>query len=120
MISNLRQQISRVVPDQATCLFQRVHVDLVGPILLPSLNGERWWSLYTEDLIRYQSINLSATKEGFGRSLVAYVVTIKTQYRVVVAIVHTDNDLVLINKNTTAKLASKGTQFEPSTAYAHY
>jgi len=120
MISNSRQQVSRVIPDRATCLFQRVHVDLVGPMSPPGLNGERWWSLYTEDLIRYRSIDLSATKEGFGRSLIAYVVTIKTQYRVTVAIVHTDNDLVLINKNTTAKLASKGTRFEPSAAYAHH
>jgi hypothetical protein len=120
MISNSRQQVSRVIPGWATCLFQRIHVDLVGPISPPGLNGERWWSLYTEDLIRYRSIDLSATKEGFGRSLIAYVVTVKTQYRVTVAIVHTDNDLVLINKNTTAKLASKGTRFKPSTAYAHY
>jgi hypothetical protein len=53
MISNSQQQISRVIPDQATYLFQRVHVDLVGPISPPGLNSERWWSLYTEDLIRY-------------------------------------------------------------------
>jgi hypothetical protein len=78
MISNSRQQVSRVIPGRATCLFQRIHVDLVGPISPPGLNGERWWSLYTEDLIRYRSINLSATKEGFGCSLIAYVVTVKT------------------------------------------
>jgi hypothetical protein len=42
MISNSRLQVSRVIPDRATRLFQRVHVDLVGPILLPSLNGERY------------------------------------------------------------------------------
>jgi hypothetical protein len=120
MISNSRQQVSRVIPDWATCLFQRVHVDLVGPISPPGLNGECWWSLYTEDLIRYRSIDLSATKKGFGRFLIAYIVTVKTQYRVTVAIVHTDNDIVLINKNTTAKLASKGTRCEPSTAYAHH
>ena len=120
MISNSRQQISRAIPNRATYIFQRVDVDLVGPISPPGLNGERWWSLYTEDLIRYRSIDLSATKEGFGRSLIAYVVTVETQYRVVVAVVYTDNDLVLINKNTTDKLASKGTRFEPSTPYAHH
>jgi hypothetical protein len=32
MISNSRLQVSRVIPDRATRLFQRVHVDLVGPI----------------------------------------------------------------------------------------
>jgi hypothetical protein len=120
MISNSRQQVSRVIPDRATSPFQRVHVDLVGPISPPGLNGERWWSLYTEDLMRHRTIDLSATKEGFGRSLIGYAVNVKTQYGVVIAIVHTDNDLVLINKNTTDKLASKGTRFEPSTPYAHH
>jgi hypothetical protein len=37
-----------------------------------------------------------------------------------VAIIHTDNDLVHINTNTTKKLANKGTRFEPSTPYAHH
>jgi hypothetical protein len=112
--------VSRVIPDRATRLFQRVHVDLVGPISPPGLNGERYWSLYTEDLIRHRSIDLSPVKEGFGRSLINYVVTVKTQYGVQVAIIHTDNDLVLINTNTTKKLASKGTRFEPSSPYAHH
>jgi hypothetical protein len=120
MISNSRLQVLRVVPEHATHLFQRVHVDLVGPISPPGLNGERWWSLYTEDLVRYRTIDLSPTKEGFGRSLIGYVLTIKTQYGIQVALVHTDNDLVLINTNTTKKLASKGTRFEPSTPYAHH
>jgi hypothetical protein len=37
-----------------------------------------------------------------------------------VAVVYTDNNLVLINKNTTAKLANKGTRFKLLTAYAHH
>ena len=70
--------------------------------------------------MRHRTIDLSATKEGFGRSLIGYTVNVKTQYGVVIALIHTDNDLVLINKNTTEKLASKGTRFEPSTPYAHH
>jgi hypothetical protein len=117
MISNSRLQVSRVIPHRPTRPFQRVHVDLEGPILPPGLNGERWWSLYTEDLMRHRTIDLPATKEGFGRSLIDYAINVKTQYGVVIALIHTDNDLVLINKNTTEKLASKGTRFEPSTPY---
>jgi hypothetical protein len=66
------------------------------------------------------TIDLSATKEGFGRSLIDYAINVKTQYGVVIALIHTDNDLVLINKNTIEKLASKGTRFEPSTPYVHH
>ncbi|KAH4251353.1 hypothetical protein HBI38_220160 [Parastagonospora nodorum] len=82
MISNSRLQISRVVPDRATRLFQRVHVDLAGLISPPGLNGERYWSLYTDDLVCHRSIDLSPAKEGFGRSLIDYIVTVKTQYGV--------------------------------------
>ncbi|KAH6139755.1 hypothetical protein HBI37_225470 [Parastagonospora nodorum] len=82
MISNSRLQISRVVPDRATRLFQRVHVDLAGPISPPGLNGERYWSLYTDDVVCHRSIDLSPAKEGFGRSLIDYIVTVKTQYGV--------------------------------------
>jgi hypothetical protein len=70
--------------------------------------------------MRHRSIDLSATKEGFRRSLIGYTVNVKTQYGCAIALIHTDNDLVLINKNTTEKLASKGTRFEPSTPYAHH
>jgi hypothetical protein len=52
--------------------------------------------------------------------LIGYTVNVKTQYGVVIALIHTDNNLVLINKNTTEKLASKGTRFEPLTPYAHH
>jgi hypothetical protein len=44
--------------------------------------------------MRHRTIDLSATKEGFGRSLIRYAVNVKTQYDAVVAVVHTDNDLV--------------------------
>ncbi|KAH4084447.1 hypothetical protein HBH64_233960 [Parastagonospora nodorum] len=64
MISKSRLQISRVVPDCATRLFQRVHVDLAGLISPPGLNGERYWSLYTEDYVRHRSIDLARAKEG--------------------------------------------------------
>jgi hypothetical protein len=79
MISNSRLQMSRVIPDRATRLFQRVHVDLASPISPPGLNGERYWSLYTDDLVRHLSVDLSPAKEGFGRSLIDYVATVKTQ-----------------------------------------
>jgi hypothetical protein len=76
--------------------------------------------LYTKNLIYYYSINLLPVKKSFSCSLINYIVTIKTQYSVQVAIIYTDNNLVLININTTKKLASKSTCSKLSMLHAYY
>jgi hypothetical protein len=56
-------------------------------------------------------------KLDFTSSLLRFLRMIKVQHDVNVAIVHVDNDTVLINQATKTNLAIVGTVFEPSTAY---
>jgi hypothetical protein len=59
-------------------------------------------------------------KSGFTSSLLRFLCMVKVQYNINVAIVHVDNDTVLINKATRANLARVGTVFEPSTVYTSH
>jgi hypothetical protein len=45
---------------------------------------------------------------------------VKVQCNIKIAIVHVDNDTILINKATRADLAQVGTFFESSTVYISY
>jgi hypothetical protein len=50
-------------------------------------------------------------------SILHFLRMVKVQHNINVAIVHVDNDTVLINKATRADLAQVSTVFEPSTVY---
>jgi hypothetical protein len=117
LLSNSHKQISRVQPNRATRPFERVHVDIVGPLQVPGDNKERYWIIYTDDFTRYRWIDTMEQKSGFTPSLLRYLRMVKVQYNINVAIVHVDNDTVLINKATRADLSQVGTVFEPSTVY---
>jgi hypothetical protein len=117
LLSNLNKQISRVEPNRATRPFQRIHVDIVGPIQ-PSGDGkERYWIIYTDDFTRYRCIDIMEHKLDFTSSLLRFLRMVKVQHGVNVAIVHVDNDTLLINQATKIDFAMVGTVFEPSTTY---
>jgi hypothetical protein len=56
-------------------------------------------------------------KSDSTSSLLRFLRMVKVQHGVNVAIVHVDNDTVLINQATKTDLAMVGTVFEPSTTY---
>jgi len=117
LLGNSQKQISRVSPNRATYAFQRVHVDIVGPMANSGDRNERYWVIYTDDYTRFRWIDTVESKSDCTTSLLRFLRMIKTQHRVNVAIVHLDNDNVLINHKTKAELSSAGTVFEPSTPY---
>jgi hypothetical protein len=49
LLSNSQKQISRVPPNRATHTFQRVHVDIVGPMATSGDRKERYWIIYTNN-----------------------------------------------------------------------
>ena len=117
LLGNSQKQISRIPPNRATYAFQRLHVDNVGPIATSGDRNERYWIIYTDDYTRFRWIDTVESKSDCTTSLLRFLRMIKTQHRVNVAIVHLDNDNVLINHKTKAELSSAGTVFEPSTPY---
>jgi hypothetical protein len=97
LLSNSHKQISRVEPNQATRPFQRIYVDIVGP-LQPSGDGkERYWIIYTNDFTRYRWIDIIEHKSEFTSSFLRFLRMVKVQHGVNVAIVYVDNNTVLIN-----------------------
>jgi hypothetical protein len=54
LLSNSNKQISRVPPNRATRPFQRIYVDIVGPLYKTGDEKERWWIIYTNDCTRYR------------------------------------------------------------------
>jgi hypothetical protein len=119
-LSNSHEQISRVQPNRATRPFERVHVDIVGPLQVLGNNKERYWIIYTGNFTRYRWIDTMKQKSGFTPSLLRFLCMVKVQYNINIAIVHVDNNTVLINKATCADLAQVGTVFKPSTVYTSH
>jgi len=117
LLGNSQKQISRIPPNRATHAFQRVHLDIVGPMTNSGDGKERYWIIYTDDYTRYRWIDTVESKSDCTTSLLRFLRMIKTRYRVNIAIVHLDNDNVLINYKTKAELSSPGTVFEPYTPY---
>jgi hypothetical protein len=53
LLSNSHKQILRVEPNRATRPFQRIHVDIVGPLQPSGDRKERYWIIYTDEFTRY-------------------------------------------------------------------
>jgi hypothetical protein len=119
-LSNLHKQISPIQPNRATCLFERVYVDIVSPLQILGYNKKRYWIIYTDNFTHYRWIDTMEQKSSFTPSLLYYLPMVKVQYNINVAIVHVDNDTVLINKAIHSNLAQVSTVFEPSTVYTAY
>ena len=117
MLNKSQKQISRRPPNRSTRFLHRVHVDVVGPINASGVNGEKYWIIYTDDYSRYRWIDIVDSKAAIEGTFLQFLVRMETQHNVTVAIVHTDNDTTLINKQTRKKLERRGTVFEASTPY---
>jgi len=117
LLGNARKQISRCPPQRATRPFERVYIDIVGPVTPVGVDKERWWIIYTDDYTRYRWIDVTTTKDICTDSLLRFMRMIKTQFNATVAICHLDNDIVLVNNKTKEQLSQLGTVFEASTPY---
>jgi hypothetical protein len=93
LLGNSYKQISRVQPNRATRPFERVHVDIVGPMQTTGDGKERYWIIYTDDYTRYRWIDILETKDGSTGSLLRFLRMVKTRFNVTVAIVHLDTHL---------------------------
>jgi hypothetical protein len=50
LLSNSHKQILHIQPNCATRPFERVHVDIVGPLQVLGNNKERYWIVYTDNV----------------------------------------------------------------------
>ena len=115
MLSNSHQQVSRVPPNRSATFLYRVHVDIVGPVTPTGPGGEKYWVIYTDDFSRFRWIDITDDKLGITGKLFSYLDRMKTQYKVTVAVIHVDNDTVLVNQRTRAEFSRRSTVLELST-----
>jgi hypothetical protein len=119
-LNKAQKNISRRSPNRSPHFLHRVHVDIVGPVKPRGLNGEQYWIIYTDDYSRYRWIDVIDCKAVIQGKFLQFLQMAETQYNVRVAIVHTDNDTVLVNRETRQVCINKGTVFETSTPHTQH
>jgi hypothetical protein len=121
LIGNFHKQYSRRKPTSpATRFLQRVHVDIVGPITPTAEDGAKYWIIYTDEYTRYQWIDVTDSKCSFTGRFLSFVSSAEAFYGCKIAIIHIDNDTVIVNRETCEVLRQQGTMFELSTSYGQY
>jgi len=121
LIGNSHKQYSRRKPTSpATRFLQRVHVDIVGPITPTAEDGAKYWIIYTDDYTRYRWIDVTDSKGSLTGRFLSFASSAESVYGCKIAIIHVDNDTVIVNRETREVLRQRGTIFELSTPYSQY
>ena len=74
-----KKQISRCPQRRSNCIFEKVHVDVVGPLKHEGLHGEKYWVLFTDDRTRFRWIYCISNRGSAASTLKQFVRMIKTQ-----------------------------------------
>jgi transposase InsO family protein len=121
LIGNSHKQYSRRKPTSpATRFLQRVYVDIVDPITPTAEDGVKYEIIYTDSYTRYQWINVTDSKSSLTGRFLSFVNSAGAFYGCKIAIIHVDNDTVIVNHKTRKVLCQRSTIFKLSTPYSQY
>lgn len=120
MLNKSQKNILRCLLNQSSTFLHRVHVDIIGPIILPGLYSKQYWILYTNNYTRYWWINVVDCKAVIQGKFLQFLQKVETQHGTRIAIIYTDNDTVLINRETRRVCNKQGTVFKTSTPHTQH
>jgi transposase InsO family protein len=72
-------------------LFDLIHVDIWGPVTIPSFQGYRYFLTIVDDFTRFTWIYLMRLKSDVKRLLTSFITTIENQYSVTLKRIRSDN-----------------------------
>ncbi len=91
------------------------HIDLCGPMSVPSINGELYFVTFTDDHTRYITLYLLKTKmPGFYQALVKHVASIQTTHSKTLKAIQCDLGSEFINGKVREFLEKNGTKIHTS------
>jgi hypothetical protein len=89
-LSKSKRNISRIPQTPPSTALSKVHVDIVGPIATPGIDGEKYFMLITDGKSRRQWLFTSDSRAVLGSRLVIWCKAMKAKGLTIV-IIHTDN-----------------------------
>jgi hypothetical protein len=115
-LSKAKQIISRLPQTPPARILSKVHIDIVGPIAVEGVNGEKYWSLKTCGKLRRQWLACSDSKAALGAELVRWCRQMKTQGLTIVTI-FCDNAKELISTRNKQYFDTEGITLITSPPY---
>ena len=116
-LSKSKQNISRLKQTPPPRILGKVHVDIVGPIAIKGIDGERYWMLRTDGKSRRNWLSTSDSRAALGTELVTWCRQVKTQTGLTVVVIHCDNAREFLNARNQQYFDSEGITVETSPAY---
>ena len=77
-LGKAKKQISRRPQRRSNCIFEKVHIDIVGLLKHEGLHSKKYWVLFTNDQIRFRWIYCILNRGSTAFILKQFVRIIKT------------------------------------------
>nr|GFA02428.1 hypothetical protein [Tanacetum cinerariifolium] len=97
-------------------LYERVHMDLCGPMRVASINGKRYVLVIVDDYSRYTWTYFLRSKDETPEVLIDFLRLVQRGLQAQVRVVRTDKGMEFLNQTLHAYFAAEGIQHQMSVA----
>jgi hypothetical protein len=107
-LSKYKQNISRVKQTPSPRIPVKLHVDIIGPIVIKRIDVERHWMLRTDGKSHRNWLSTSNSRAALDNQLVTWCRELKTQTGLTIFVIHCDNAHEFLNARNQQYFDSEG------------